>query len=307
MKLILSFNFFIGFFAIHSGFGKTFKEIQKNSEAIFLTKNFDSSYQYRQPSFFKELCNNIIIQTHAPFHIKQESSLKACAGVAITIGLIFLDQSIDNKVRYFNSRHKDIGTVSNYVTELGGNYGLGMSALFAGFSYLTHNKKGIQTSRLLAQSLITTTLWTRFGKSLTGRKRPFNFYGSSVTDKTKQWSGPFILLTEKGETMPGSSWDSFPSGHTSTAFAIATVFATQYKDQTVVPILSYTLASVVGLTRMTEHEHWASDVFVGACLGYLCAKQVCNNVLKEKMDKKELSFYADYLNNKFTAGCFISF
>ncbi len=64
------------------------------------------------------------------------------------------------------------------------------------------------------------------------------------------------------------------AGHTSTAFAVATVFAKMYADKPVIPILAYTTASMVGLSRLTEHTHWASDIFVGAALGYLCGNQV---------------------------------
>ncbi|TAL76684.1 MAG: phosphatase PAP2 family protein, partial [Bacteroidetes bacterium] len=75
-------------------------------------------------------------------------------------------------------------------------------------------------------------------------------------------------------------FDSFPSGHTATAFSIATVFASQYNDTKAIPILSYSLASLVGISRLTEHEHWASDVFSGALLGYLCGKQVVSHFKK---------------------------
>jgi hypothetical protein len=48
----------------------------------------------------------------------------------------------------------------------------------------------------------------------------------------------------------------------------------QYSDTKAVPIIAYTVASLVGISRLTEHEHWASDVFVGGCIGYLCGRQV---------------------------------
>ena len=90
-----------------------------------------------------------------------------------------------------------------------------------------------------------------------------------------KWHGPFAQFDQDiPNPKPGSSFDSFPSGHTATAFSIATVFALQYSDTKIVPVFSYSLASLVGVSRLTEHEHWASDVFVGALLGYLCGKQV---------------------------------
>ncbi|MBL0138267.1 MAG: phosphatase PAP2 family protein [Bacteroidetes bacterium] len=78
----------------------------------------------------------------------------------------------------------------------------------------------------------------------------------------------------------GSSFDAFASGHTATAFSIATVFALQYNETTIIPIVCYSAATLIGVSRLTEHEHWSSDVFVGALLGYLCGKQVVNNFNK---------------------------
>jgi len=71
-----------------------------------------------------------------------------------------------------------------------------------------------------------------------------------------------------------SAFDAFPSGHTATAFSIATVFATQYKDIKAIPVICYSTATLVGISRLTEHEHWASDVFVGGIMGYLCGNKL---------------------------------
>jgi membrane-associated phospholipid phosphatase len=64
------------------------------------------------------------------------------------------------------------------------------------------------------------------------------------------------------------------SGHTATAFAIATVFAEQYKQTPWVAIVSYTAATAVGASRVVLHKHWSSDVLVGALLGFACGKQI---------------------------------
>jgi membrane-associated phospholipid phosphatase len=65
---------------------------------------------------------------------------------------------------------------------------------------------------------------------------------------------------------------SFPSAHTSNAFTTATVFATLYKDEKWVAPAAYGLATLVGLSRIHENAHWASDVLAGAAIGFLSAK-----------------------------------
>jgi membrane-associated phospholipid phosphatase len=61
---------------------------------------------------------------------------------------------------------------------------------------------------------------------------------------------------------------SFPSGHTITAFSVATIIARRYGNHRWVPFVAYGGAALVGFSRMTLSAHFASDVFVGGVLGY---------------------------------------
>ncbi|MDR6805036.1 membrane-associated phospholipid phosphatase [Dyadobacter sp. BE34] len=71
----------------------------------------------------------------------------------------------------------------------------------------------------------------------------------------------------------GSSYNSFPSGHTTQAFAAATFLNEEYKDRYPwMPYASYTVASSVGLLRVANNRHYISDVLVGAGIGYLSMK-----------------------------------
>lgn len=71
----------------------------------------------------------------------------------------------------------------------------------------------------------------------------------------------------------GSSYNSFPSGHTTQVFAAATFLNEEYKDRYPwMPYASYTVASSVGLLRIANNRHYISDVLVGAGIGYLSMK-----------------------------------
>jgi hypothetical protein len=70
----------------------------------------------------------------------------------------------------------------------------------------------------------------------------------------------------------GSDQMSFPSGHTSNVFAIATVWSKHYGARAAVP--GYLLAGLVGVSRMAIHRHHLSDVVAGATLGYLVGGSV---------------------------------
>ncbi len=65
---------------------------------------------------------------------------------------------------------------------------------------------------------------------------------------------------------------SFPSGHSASAFAVATVFAYEYRDHIAVPIAAYSLASLVAVSRVGARRHWLSDVFAGGSMGFMIGR-----------------------------------
>ncbi|QHL86041.1 phosphatase PAP2 family protein [Nibribacter ruber] len=66
---------------------------------------------------------------------------------------------------------------------------------------------------------------------------------------------------------------SFPSSHTTVAFAMATSVASVYgQEHGWVSPVAYGTATLVGLSRINDNAHWATDVMAGAAVGYLSAK-----------------------------------
>jgi len=74
----------------------------------------------------------------------------------------------------------------------------------------------------------------------------------------------------------GTALNSFPSGHTSAAFAIATVLS-DYQPKYKVP--AYTLATAIGWSRVQNGCHRWDEVIAGAALGYFTAKHYTNQQL----------------------------
>ncbi len=103
-------------------------------------------------------------------------------------------------------------------------------------------------------------------KFTVGRQRPF--VDVKTPDNFQLWRG-----------FKGDQWRSFPSGHTITAFAFASTVtresqfwwphATWY-----VGTMFYGGASLVGLSRIFNNQHWASDVMAGAAIGTLVGIKV---------------------------------
>ena len=70
-----------------------------------------------------------------------------------------------------------------------------------------------------------------------------------------------------------SAYNSFPSGHTATAFTGMEILWQEYKDENIwVGISGYAIATTVGAMRLYNNRHWIGDVLVGAGIGILSAK-----------------------------------
>jgi undecaprenyl-diphosphatase len=84
------------------------------------------------------------------------------------------------------------------------------------------------------------------------------------------------------ETTSPNEWfkggDSFPSLHTTVAFAVGTVFAESGNDEYrwIRRIIGYGIAGATGYVRVQENVHWLSDTVAGAALGIATARFVLN-------------------------------
>ncbi len=83
-----------------------------------------------------------------------------------------------------------------------------------------------------------------------------------------------IIKKTSNVTRPdGSSTNSFPSGHTATAFMGAEFLYQEYKDVSVwYGITGYAVAAGTGYFRMSNEKHWLTDVITGAGIGILSTK-----------------------------------
>jgi membrane-associated phospholipid phosphatase len=72
---------------------------------------------------------------------------------------------------------------------------------------------------------------------------------------------------------PFSGANSFPSGHTAVAFAIATSIADETDDGWS-DVLLYSGATLTAMSRINDDRHWTSDVFIGGLIGHLSGRWV---------------------------------
>lgn len=127
------------------------------------------------------------------------------------------------------------------------------------------------------EAMVLSTAITGPLKLLAGRARPYVFHDSAAYD-FKLLRG---LTSEKrpdGTKYAKRDFQSFPSGHATTAFAVASAVAAETSEwinedhasptlKIVIGTVMYGGATLVGVSRMYHDEHWASDVLAGAAIG----------------------------------------
>ena len=272
-------------------------------------KAYNENTQLTFKTYFILLGSDLKQSFTKPFHMSGKDWANLGKFAVVTGALSFADEPIQKGALKFRNSHPGVANVSKYVTNFGGMYeAYGLAALGA-YGFIFKNEKIKTTTLLATQAYITAGAVESVTKFLTGRTRPS--YYTDGTEAEPSFLGPFSKTATNASGR--KVYSSFPSGHTTVAFAAATVFALEYRDKPVIPIIAYSAASLIGVSRITENKHWATDVLVGAALGILTGREVVNNYhryskLKAPGQKKNtVTFNIDYSQGHIQPGLVYTF
>lgn len=192
--------------------------------------------------------------------------------VLIPGALLLLSKGKRESFLILNAYHTDwLDNFFIYYTNFGdGLFAIALSLFF----FFVLKKRNLGLALLLAYS--STGILAQIIKPLIESPRPQVYF-------SPEWM-PFFI---KGVIHTGFS--SFPSGHTVTAFAMASVLALYYKSSWM-HIVVLLLAVTVGFTRIYLSQHFLLDVlagsFIGVLGGILCVHW-CRNLTDEKLVLKK--------------------
>lgn len=183
-----------------------------------------------------------------PLHANKRSLIWILPIAGATAGVIASDSWLSRQVPDRPNQLNQSLKISNYslyslIAAGGGSYLLGK---------ITKNDHMRETGFLAAEAAVDATAATYAVKFATQRQRPYQGTGA-------------------GSFFNGGS--SFPSEHSALSWSIAGVIAHEYPGP-LTKLAAYGLASAVTVTRVDARQHFASDVLVGAGLGWYFAHEV---------------------------------
>ena len=191
---------------------------------------------------------------------------------AIAASALISTQDV-NVYRFFNrNKNSTTESISTYGLEPWGSglYSMGSMGLLYIGGKIFQDKKAEGASLNATKSFLLSSLLVTIAKQLVHRHRPYQ-----VAMDTLQGSS-FSQYFMDGPQFKGSyfKYTSFPSGHTTAIFAVASSIAYSYRDKPWVSLLAYSAAGLTGISRIHDDKHWASDVFMGAALGWAVGRFV---------------------------------
>lgn len=272
-------------------------------------KAYTETTQINFNTYFILLGSDLKQEFTKPFRLTKKDWRNFGIFTGAIVALSFADEPIQQSALKLRNRNTPINNVSKYVTNFGGLYEAYTLAAFGAYGFIFKSEKMKTTTLLATQAYITGGALETVLKFLSGRTRP-SYYAANV-EAEPRFLGPFPKKT-KGVSRSNLT-SSFPSGHTTVAFAAATVFASEYKNMPIVPIIAYSAATLIGMSRITENKHWTTDVAVGAAIGFLAGKNVVNNYhryakIKSANAKKNwVSFSLNYSYGHFEPGLIYKF
>lgn len=199
---------------------------------------------------------------------------KIAFGAASVVLSSALDEPLGQRLqRQSLQRNTSLKNFANTVEAVGDPGALLLSASMYVGARLTGHQTVADAARHTLEGIAASAVVTQTFKYGVGRERP----------NLSNTQNAFVFHPARGYQ---TDHNSFPSGHTTAAFAAATVFSMELQRahpraaRVVTPAL-YTVATLVGGARMFNNRHWFSDVAAGAFIGTFTGRRIVQHAHPE--------------------------
>jgi membrane-associated phospholipid phosphatase len=215
--------------------------------------------------FFKNILNDQKVIWTAPMRLRRHDAKWVIPSSIGFMALVTTDRITGDEMAESDRQLK----TSRIVSNAGSVYGLGgLAGAFYLFGRSRKDDRARETGLLSAEALVNSIIVESALKGITQRARP-------------------MTGRERSEFFDGGN--SFPSGHSTQAWAVATVIANEYHDRRAVQIAAYGTAAAVSVARFTGQKHYLSDVVAGSALGYMIGKYVYTTHHRKSPDEEPVS------------------
>ncbi len=204
----------------------------------------------RLGSFVKNVMSDQKAIWTSPFHLSGNDAKLLAAFGAATAGLV----ATDSRTSAWVDHRRGLSLPSGQVSSLGTIFGTGgVAAAFFIAGRAKNDARATETGVLSAEALIDSGVVVGVIKHIMQRPKP-------------------SLDGGRGHFFNGGM--SFPSGHSASAWSVATVIAHEYKDKPLLHYGAYAAAVAVGISRYAGRSHFLSEVLLGSAIGFYTGRYV---------------------------------
>ncbi len=205
-----------------------------------------------------------------PLHWDQ-SDIREFGLFAFTLGGLFLaDQNV--YAAFQNWRSDFTNRVSDDTTKFGAQWAWAIAGGLLAGGLIANDSNVRDTGREAIEAALFAGLITNILKPIFARERPYQSDGQTIFHGFS------------------TQYSSFPSGHATLAWAVASVVAMR-TDGWIVPTVAYGLATVVAMDRVNDQAHFASDVFTGAAIGLTTGRFIVNRHRRQSAAEEHKADY----------------
>jgi membrane-associated phospholipid phosphatase len=214
----------------------------------------------------------------SPFRINRQNAKWWILFGGATATFIGFDEKINNAL----PETTFLTTPSRWTSRIGADYSI--YPIWATFYFVgkaTDSPRARDTGRIGIQALLDAEIAVTVLKLATQRPRP----------EHQKVSLAFF-----------TGGDAFPSGHSIKSWTLARVAAREYSEKKIVPILAYSAATAVSVSRFGGRRHSISDAVAGAAMGFFIGDYVYRHHHAPSEQSKAITWIFSHVDFNFSMG-----